>query len=354
MDYVVPAYSRQDVNGAGKYLRYFYAGDATAANGLDAFDIVDNWRASHAYPLNSFTMTLRNRALRISAQALVSQRVKRLPSIAQKLVDREDMKLTQMQDIAGCRAVLPTLAQAYELCDQYLMDRRLIHQISGKGVKDYIEEPKRSGYRSIHLKYRFTGRVRTLPYNDLKVEIQIRSLLQHRWATAVEAAGTFTHAALKSSKGAPHWLRFFALMSSVFALREGCPVTPDTFDTFHELRDEIRALEAEHRLEATFSQIHSLLPRMVDSGDANYFYYLVTLDPAKNTVDVEGFKKNQSRAAHEAYTAAEEALVQDSPTQVVLVSVPSINALSRAYPNYFLDTRDFLDELREILWAPGA
>jgi hypothetical protein len=38
-------------------------------------------------------------------------------------------------------------------------------------------------------------------YNDLKIEMQLRSQYQHAWATAVETVGTFIGQALKSSIG---------------------------------------------------------------------------------------------------------------------------------------------------------
>ena len=53
--------------------------------------------------------------------------------------------------------------------------------------------------------------------------------------------------------------------------------------------------------------------------------------------------------ANAAYTNAEKMLGMESRTQVVLVSVASVSALKRAYPNYFLDTDDFLKELQKII-----
>ena len=44
-------------------------------------------------------------------------------------------------------------------------------------------------------------------------------------------------------------------------------------------------------------------------------------------------------------------LIQTFPN-VVLVSVSSIAALKRAYPNYFLDTADFLSEVAAITGEP--
>ncbi|MBU6438396.1 MAG: hypothetical protein KGQ77_12790, partial [Betaproteobacteria bacterium] len=61
-------------------------------------------------------------------------------------------------------------------------------------------------------------------FNNQKIEVQLRTRLQHAWATAVEIVDAFTGQALKSglklNSGDPKWRRFFALMSSVIAIRE--------------------------------------------------------------------------------------------------------------------------------------
>ncbi len=64
-------------------------------------------------------MTLLNRARKVHRRALVAQRLKRLSSIALKLEQNEYMKLSQMQDIGGCRAVLANVRQVADLVDIY-------------------------------------------------------------------------------------------------------------------------------------------------------------------------------------------------------------------------------------------
>jgi RelA/SpoT family protein len=345
MDYARPRFSVQEVNAAAKKVTFFVKpDDLPSAEELGkALEIIDNWRASHNFPLNSFHITLKNRARKIHAAALTAQRIKRLESIAFKLMNEPRMKLSQMQDIGGCRAVMPSIAKMNELRECYAQ-QPLTHFYSGE--KDYIADPKSTGYRGVHLKYRFVGRSQSVPWDGLKIEIQLRTLLQHKWATAVEAAGTFTRSALKSNRGRPEWLRFFALMSSMFALREECPTIPGTPQTLDELCAEIRELNRQYHIEATFSQYRTIIPHMEKMSGAKYF--LVQLDPIKLEVKIQGYKSDESQQANKAYTYLESRLEKDTPTQVVLVSVSSVSALKRAYPNYFLDTDDFLRELSAI------
>lgn len=337
--YAKPEYARKKVNEAGRKLAAL-----DVDNEEDYLSIIDNWRAAHAHPLNAFYMTLKRRATKISRTALVVQRIKRLESIAFKLINSNKMKLTQMQDIAGCRAVMPTLESVRKL-ERYYELEPLTHTYNG--CKDYIEEPKETGYRGIHLKYSIASSNQTWPYNGLKIEIQLRTQLQHKWATAVEAAETFTGQALKSNQGSADWRRFFALMSSVFALRERSPTVPGTYETLAELHAEIKKLDKQHHMAATFSGYRAIFPQVEKQKDAKYF--LVRLDPINRLVRVKGFKKNESKEANRRYTEAEKEIEKNSAIRVVLVSVNSIAALRRAYPNYFLDTDAFLSEVNAIV-----
>ena len=53
------------------------------------------------------------------------------------------------------------------------------------GETDYVRKPKTSGYRGIHLVYRYHNDRKTI-YNGLQIEPQLRTRRQHAWATAVD------------------------------------------------------------------------------------------------------------------------------------------------------------------------
>ena len=54
----------------------------------------------------------------------------------------------------------------------------------------------------------------------MRIELQIRTRLQHLWATAVETAGLYTKKSLKSGQGENGWLEFFMIVSSLFSFKE--------------------------------------------------------------------------------------------------------------------------------------
>ncbi len=111
MAWATPLYDVQDVNGAGKMLA-----KADIPTVEEPFlTIINNWRSSHSYPLNTFQITLRNRAKKYEKDITVAQRIKRLESIHAKLSRHSTMRLSQMQDIAGCRVVFKNITMLRSL-----------------------------------------------------------------------------------------------------------------------------------------------------------------------------------------------------------------------------------------------
>ena len=202
-------------------------------------------------------MELQERVGPFGKEALVAQRLKRLSSIGAKLGRFRNMNLARMQDVGGCRAVLPSVDDVRRVTRGYADSpprHRVVH------TDDYLTRPRASGYRGIHLVSRFqSGEAREAVHAGMRIEIQLRSRLQHAWAAAVETVGTFSGQALKSSEGDEGWLRFFALMASEIAFSEECPVVPDTADSRDVLRRELaaatRMLDAVARLER-YRQTH--------------------------------------------------------------------------------------------------
>lgn len=309
----------------------------------DALAIINNWRSSHSFPLNTFQVGLRDKARQVTSRYLVAQRIKRLSSIDLKLRRFPTMKLSHIQDIGGCRAIVENVAQVHQLVQLY-KDSRIKHKLDH--CRDYIEAPPPSGYRGVHLIYRYHSD-RKDTYNGLKIEMQIRSPLQHAWATAVETVGTFTKQALKSSQGEKAWLRFFSLMGTALAHRERTATVPNTPSNKNKLTAELRSyatqLDVEHRLHTYGAALNTL----EDPSTKNAHYYLLMLDPAQHQVTVRGFKFGELERASKEYLDVERDKGKTGDS--VLVSVESLDALRRAYPNYFLDTAAFIEAVNRAL-----
>jgi ppGpp synthetase/RelA/SpoT-type nucleotidyltranferase len=351
MAWAKPEYSREKVNAAGNVL--MARPTRIQMEFQEALNIINNWRASHNFPLNTFQTRLRKLSKDIDTDSIVAQRIKRLASISHKLDRFQDMKVTQIQDIGGCRTILSTIDHVDQLVDIYLHkgSRGVKHDLSKKD--DYILNPKDSGYRGVHLIYKYQSDKSKL-YADLKIEIQIRTFLQHAWATAVETVSTFFKQALKSSQGDKEWLRFFALMGSVMAIKESRPLIPNTPTTYKELQLEIvdlsKKLDVIGHLDA-FRQSLSIFDEENPDKDAQY--YLLELDVASRRVLVKSYTQSEIVKASKDYIELEAKNIKIPTTDVVLVSADSIEKLKIAYPNYYLDTALFLRAVREVVSSPS-
>ena len=134
-----PEYSKREINEAGAAIRN---SEISPEDRAAALRIVDNWRSAHAYPLHVFYMNLRGKC-GSRKDILVAERLKRMDSIVGKLQREEGMQLYRMQDLGGCRMVLPTLQDVYTYSEQF-QKSRIRHEL--KRTYDYIQTPKRQAY----------------------------------------------------------------------------------------------------------------------------------------------------------------------------------------------------------------
>src|SRR5262245_23877888 len=113
--------SRSAVDRAGDLVRRHQSGDRLDPFRLrDALDCIARFRSEWAeqpYPLVTVNMGLRSMVKTVAGKGRVSQRLKRASRIIDKLVRFPRMRLTQMQDVGGCRAVVPALDDVLRLRD---------------------------------------------------------------------------------------------------------------------------------------------------------------------------------------------------------------------------------------------
>ena len=113
----------------------------------------------------------------------VKSRIKAPDSIAAKLEKKKlpvtfDSMIQNLNDIAGVRVICPYISDIYNVRDMLLKqpDIKLITQ------NDYIEKPKESGYRSLHLVIEIPVYLSKTQHN-VRVEIQLRTIAMDFWAS---------------------------------------------------------------------------------------------------------------------------------------------------------------------------
>ncbi len=135
--------SKGEINRAGKAL---ISEIPSSEKYTTALEIINKWRASHKRPLQEISEELSKRASNIDPLAIFAYRLKRLPSIQDKLFRLKSTRLSSMQDIGGCRAILETPQQVYSLLEVYLdfESRKSNDKPSQITTVDYISQPKPS------------------------------------------------------------------------------------------------------------------------------------------------------------------------------------------------------------------
>lgn len=341
----IPKYSKKQIDKAGKFIASFLVmpeGDSVSYKDLkQAFDILNNWRSSHAYPLGVITNNLR----RNNPNAIVVQRLKRLDSIMGKIERFPNMSLYRMQDLGGCRVIVESIDDVYKSVNKF-KNSKVRHIF--KHENDYIQNPKESGYRSYHMVYQFQSDDNDTYNKNILIEIQFRTKLQHIWATAVEMMGIFTKSKLKSSIGDKDILRFFVLVSSLFAQQENTPICPNTINDSKIIREEIKSINNKLHLVSRISALSvainhtNLSKEMKGKG-----YYVLILNYEKKTLRIRDFSTQQIDLATKIYNEIEAR--HDKNIDTVLVSAQSFKDLREAYPNYFADISEFVNIMNKLL-----
>ncbi|MDL2267005.1 RelA/SpoT domain-containing protein [Desulfovibrio sp. OttesenSCG-928-G15] len=337
--------SRSAIRKAGDILR---SREPSPKEYLEAISLLSHWRSLYSYPINTFQAYLRAKIKRNKySSAIVAQRLKRMPSIVNKLQRFPSMQLDRMQDIGGLRVVLKNISEVFELHESILGSKRFEHTPE-MPPRDYIKIPKDDGYRSLHQVFKYANKKHP-ELNGLRIELQIRTLLQHSWATAVETLGIVEKSSFKTGEGGEQFKRFFKVSSALFSMDEGTSVLAELKNEsreqlIQELNEIENALQVSSKLKGlTISAKHIEQTSLHFAG-----YHLMELDIEKGRISLIPFLEKQLDSAEDLYRAREQATRDNPNISVVLISAGNVKDIKKAYPNYFLDTNGFLKNLNRI------
>jgi len=330
-------FTNGQINNFGKIL-------ADDMENLDALRDINLWRNSHIIPMDNFADQLRKMAKKYGKDVIVAERMKRLPTIIDKLSRFDTMKLSQMQDVAGIRIVLKNVDDTEKFYRELIKKEKTCKL---RRTHNYIEEPKRDGYRSIHLIYEYANKKKP-EYDGLFVEVQIRSSLEHLWATAIESMGVYLGESFKTGKGNHKWRDLFSLVSSAFAYFEKRQPAKEHADlglnrVYEQLYRANKSLNALEKISSFSAASQDILGK--DKHSADHFT-IISLDLDKHKVDTFSYDKDDYDEAMAEYEKLEK---RGDRYDQVLVSVNKLVTLDDAYPNYFLDLKQFAETVSDML-----
>jgi ppGpp synthetase/RelA/SpoT-type nucleotidyltranferase len=196
--------SKNKIDKAGRYLSK--AVELTE-EGIEFEDIFDAYRAAHLEPLSITTLDLQRWLHEFGAGYYIAQRLKRKPQILRKM-RRLHVRLTQLQDIGGCRIIVETNKGVNDLID--FISKSIAENTKYKLLRttDYRERGRdETGYRAAHLILERDGKT---------LELQIRSKIQHYWAESIERTSVIYGHHLKEQEGDAAVIAYFKALSDIF------------------------------------------------------------------------------------------------------------------------------------------
>ncbi|KXA23290.1 hypothetical protein YWH7199_02620 [Fusobacterium nucleatum YWH7199] len=318
----------------------------------------DNFREAHNIIIKLFTIELKK--VNFSKQHLTASRNKRIETIISKLCRPEKPKLDRIHDIAGTRIIFENIKSLEDYID-ILENTELVNfkeKINeDKNRYNYIKNPKSDGYRSIHKVFYYSSNI---PYSTLneksfnlenkKIELQLRTRLQHIWATTVEIYDiinksnikTGTHNKLETKEGL-----FFKKCSLVFEGIESNDVEKIKININEIFRDK-DLVEIYNRLKGIKNIKNIQLPKTLGSDEV--FILITDLNKGKTTFfttdPIEKNDKQDTFLINASYRRLEEKNTKGEYI-LLLLTLGDIKKLKNVYPNYFLNTNEFISILKK-------
>ena len=345
-------FTKGEINRAAKDIRHGVVGDER----LIAIKVIQNFREFHLYPLMLLNNHLVRTSAKISGKTNVARRLKRLSTIINKLerptldgADTNSIKLTRMQDIAGCRAIVKNLKKLKAL-QVKLENSKSVHKIIR--TKEYLT-PKNSGYGGVHLVYScYEGQEDDHEWKRAKVEVQLRTELQHAWATSLEIIDTLEQINLKTSHdGHDEWREFFSIAGRLVAHKETACIIEDDRE-LNSLRKRLDDLSCQLDILAKIARYtfainfatHDKTPKANKRSQGMFLVKMYHPENGKIKVIPEFFRMKEIDIALEHLNEAD---LDNSIAVSILVSASDVRALKQAYPNYFGSTKQFINFVNE-------
>lgn len=322
-------YSNSDYKKLGDRIR----ADINNISDTD-YEMLQYLRTSYKKPLSTIFNCIEQLAHKVDSNCVCTYRIKRIESIISKLIRFPEMQVNRAEDIAGCRCILTSENKVYELLNLIQKkEKSLPFEIKGK-INDYISNPKESGYRSLHINV-------TLREDNKRIEIQIRCLEHHNWATLVEITDLLYGLRLKEfgEQSNPDLYMLHFLLSKD-------PKTLSVYDINH-IADTIIKYEYLQTIGTVFANNYIDVRKHWNSLKLQSKHFFLISTSKTGIPEIQGFSYFDD--AESQYF--ESFIKNRSKNNIVLTHLKNTNfaKISVAYSNYFLTFNNTMFRILGIL-----
>lgn len=299
---------------------------------LECDSILDEYRKSHLQPLTECTLELQSWLADYSSDYYIAQRLKRKPQILRKL-KRLGVRLTQLQDIGGCRIIVDTNADVEKL-QLFISDKlKRKPQFSLFRTTDYrVLGRDDTGYRALHL---------ILHHGNFKLELQVRSRLQHTWAESIERTSVVYGYHLKEKEGAPLVIGHFKELSdAIHKIESGRTVSMLEKVNLEKSRESVETIirqSDKNRINETFvsSDIIKTLMQIEKSRGRQFNNWLIVFDWNTGSFINWDIVERNPEDAIRSYAAKEMQYPDTDGFEVVLIGSSDVETVKSTHSHYF-------------------
>lgn len=314
--------TKSQVNKLGKEIRKFIKEDSLPTN--DLLDKLQDYRTSFKADLSSVFKDISEIAKETRNDSITAFRIKRIESILSKLKRQPTMSLGNMGDIAGCRILVYNKNSVSKLINE------LNSRFKVKKYNDYLKDTKNDGYRGYHLYIES-------PINPNKlIEIQIRTVKSHKWASMVEIIDILYNLKIKEGQKHPHFERFLFLQSRIDNL------------SFIEKKEVIN-IDKKYKVHSKFNEV------FIKNNKKIRMDWFCHIGKENNFFIIEVDKNKTSKiSSFESYKVAEATyfekfkLKKQSNFVLTHIEKPNFKRVCIAYASYVLINHEYLNNWYKI------
>lgn len=314
--------TKTQVNKVGRKIRKGIQNQGEISN-EDLLKLQD-YRTSFQKDLASIFNQISLLSKKERSDSIVSFRIKRIESILSKIKRQPTMALGNMGDIAGCRVLLYS--------DDALLGlvKKFKAEFNVKYVNNYLVDAKEDGYRGYHLY------VESPIDRDKLIEIQLRTVTAHKWASLVEIIDILYNLKIKEGEKSEEFEEFLLLLSKKSTLT---------------IKNKLRIIEIDKnnsiylKLNEVFIQNHLQVRKdWVGLSNSSNNYFIIEVDSEKKS-NLISFQSYQN--AEEKYFTM---FGEKNKSNFVLTHVekPNFKRICIAYASYMLVNHDYLEDWNEF------
>ncbi|MFG1362005.1 RelA/SpoT domain-containing protein [Xanthobacter versatilis] len=293
--------------------------------------IFDEYRKDHLEPLTDLTLEIQSWLQAYDNNYYIAQRLKRKPQILRKL-KRLSVRLTQLQDIGGCRIIVENNRDVDRLLsyiNNRLSNTGFLKIIRSTDYRDLGRDD--TGYRSYHI---------ILDVRGYRCELQIRSRIQHYWSESIERTSVIYGFRLKEKEGDQAVIDYFKHFSN--ALHE-IEINHGINSAF-EIDLERRRKQAEQIITSTQStalsgHVNSNIIKTMSEIERNNGQrinnWILVFDWNDGNFISWDFVSRNADEAVEKYKKYEMEYPEEEKYEVVMIGTSDISTVIHTHSHYF-------------------